>query len=72
MELNLQPSLEILFFAKGRAVKVFGVRCPATDTDEGLQAKRIANAYLSGSRVKCAVKRSKSGQLGCHCSQSYG
>ena len=51
------------FFAKGRAVKVFGVRCPATDTDAGLQAKRIANAYLSGSRVKCAVKRSKSGQL---------
>ena len=51
------------FFAEGRAVKVFGVRCPATDTDAGLQAKRIANAYLSGSRVKCAVKRSKSGQL---------
>ena len=51
------------FFVKGRAVKVFGVQCPATDTDEGLQAKRIANTYLSGSRIKCAIKRSKTGQL---------
>lgn len=51
------------FFAKGRAVKVFGVQCPTTETEEGLQAKRIASTYLSGSRVKCAIKRSKTGQL---------
>ena len=51
------------FFAKGRAVKVMGVKCPTPDTDDGLQAKRIANTYLSGSRIKCAIKRSKTGQL---------
>jgi endonuclease YncB( thermonuclease family) len=51
------------FFAKGRAVKVFGIQCPTTETEEGLQAKRIANTYLSGSRVKCAIKQSKTGQL---------
>jgi len=51
------------FFANGRAVKVLGLRCPAPDTEDGLQAKRIANTYLSGSRVKCAIKRSKKGQL---------
>ena len=50
-------------FAKGRAVKVLGVQCPTTETEEGLQAKRIANTYLSGSRVKCVIKRSKTGQL---------
>ena len=51
------------FFANGRAVKVLGLRCPAPDAEDGLQAKRIANIYLSGSRVKCAIKRSKTGQL---------
>ena len=51
------------FLAKGRAVKVFGIQCPTTETEEGLQAKRIANTYLSGSRIKCAIKRSKTGQL---------
>ena len=51
------------FFASERAVQVFGVQCPTTKTEEGLQAKRIANTYLSGSRVKCAIKRSKTGQL---------
>ena len=51
------------FFANGRAVKVLGVQCPAPDTEEGLQAKRIANTYLSGSRIRCAIKRSKTGQL---------
>ena len=51
------------FFAKGRAVEVLGVRCPAPDTEDGLQAKRIANTYLSGSRIKCAIKQSKNGQL---------
>ena len=51
------------FFAKGRAVKVMGVKCPTPDTDDGLQAKRIANTYLSGSRIKCAIKQSETGQL---------
>ena len=51
------------FFAEGSAVKVFGVQCPTTETEEGLQAKRIANTYLSGSRIKCAIKRSKNGRL---------
>jgi len=51
------------FFAKGRIVKVMGVECPTPDTEEGLQAKRIANTYLSGSRIKCAIKRSEAGQL---------
>ena len=51
------------FFAKGRAVKVMGVECPTPDTEAGLQAKRIANTYLGGSRIKCAIKQSKTGQL---------
>ena len=51
------------FFAKGRAVKVLGVRCAAPDAEDGLQAKRIANTCLSGSRIKCAIKQSKTGQL---------
>ena len=51
------------FFANGRAVKVLGVQCPAPDTEDGLQAKQIANTYLSGSRIKCAIRRSETGQL---------
>lgn len=51
------------FFAKGRTVQVLGVRCPAPDTEDGLQVKRIANTYLRGSRIKCAIKRFKTGQL---------
>ena len=52
-----------IFFAKGHKVQVLGVQCPSLDTGEGLQAKRIANTYLSGSRVKCVIQVSKNGQL---------
>ena len=51
------------FFANGRTVHVHGVQCPAPDTEKGLQTKRIANTYLSGSRIKCAIKQSKTGQF---------
>ena len=52
-----------IFFAKGQKVQVLGVQCPNLDTGEGLQAKRIANTYLSGSRVKCVIQVSKNDQL---------
>ena len=51
------------FFAKGRAIKVMGVECPTPDTEAGLKAKRIANTYLNGTRIKCAIKQSETGQL---------
>ena len=51
------------FFAKGRTIKVLGVQCPSIDTESGLQAKRIANTYLNGSRIKCAIKQSETGKL---------
>ena len=51
------------FISNNRTVQIMGIRCPAPETEDGLAAKRIANTYLNGKNVGCAINRTENSSL---------
>ncbi len=51
------------FISNNRTVQIMGIRCPAPKTEDGLAAQRIANTYLNGKNVGCAISRTGYGSL---------
>jgi len=73
MCLSLQASMSLAtgskaisgdtFTSNNRTVQIMGIRCPAPKTEDGLAAQRIANTYLNGKNVGCAISRTGDGSL---------
>lgn len=51
-------------------VALSGVECPASTTDTGLEAKRVANTFLRGGRVVCQITQAEDGTKLADCSKS--
>jgi len=51
------------FILNNRTVQIMGIRCPAPETEDGLAAQRIANTYLNGKNVGCAINHAGDGSL---------